>query len=583
VIDAVVTNKSGPVRGLTAKDFTVSVDGQEQSVLSAEIPARTAATKQLLILLFDNSTINAGDQERIRQQVEKFLDTAAKPDRYMAVLRWYTGMEIVQPFTNDPQKLKKALEKVAVSATTGTGSQGVLNSGFKSETSGRAVGADGVNQGTAGAGGVGRAQNLMQGLASLGEALAAMRGRKPILFISGGGYALGTMAELDSLVEAAMAACNRGNVALHGVSNDASFAAFLSSRTGGESIRITNSLTEAFTRMVEEQEASYKIAFTPSAEAASGCHQVKLKAGKGYDIYARKEYCAGKGADALAGTDAGRKLEAQAMGPAAGKMAVAMRVPFFYTAANTARAHVALDISVADLKFAKNKGKFTADLEVMGMATRADGAAGPRFSEVLHFSFDKQNQADAFRKETFPYEGQLELRAGKYTVRVAVNAGEAFGQASAPVEITPWAPPSVGMGGLALARTRRRASAGLAAGLDPEMLEGDTSLVANGMQILPVGTARFPASGSVAVYTEINPPAGGTARLQVRYVERASGKILIDSGEADAPGEMRAGANFMPIAFNIPLRQLPPGAYQVQLRASSGASGVIRAADFDVY
>ena len=69
LVDTVVTDKKGTcIRDLTANDFRVWEDGQEQTIKSfsfeAELGSQPNAPPRYLILFFDNSTMNPGDQAR---------------------------------------------------------------------------------------------------------------------------------------------------------------------------------------------------------------------------------------------------------------------------------------------------------------------------------------------------------------------------------------------------------------------------------------------------------------------------------------------------------------------------------------
>ena len=67
LVDAVVTDKKGKyVRDLAAKDFKVWEDNKEQPIKSFSFEEEAASAdksqKQYLVLFFDNSTMDAGDQ-----------------------------------------------------------------------------------------------------------------------------------------------------------------------------------------------------------------------------------------------------------------------------------------------------------------------------------------------------------------------------------------------------------------------------------------------------------------------------------------------------------------------------------------
>ena len=53
-----------------------------------------------------------------------------------------------------------------------------------------------------------------------------------------------------------------------------------------------------------------------------------------------------------------------------------MQAPYFYTAANVARVNLAMEIPADTVQFNKDKGKYHANLNVLGIAYRSDGIGG---------------------------------------------------------------------------------------------------------------------------------------------------------------------------------------------------------------
>src|ERR1700726_3465797 len=89
LVDAVVTDKKGQyVRDLEAKDFKVWEDNKEQAITSfsfeADLNSPNNKQKHYMVLLFDNATMDAGDQMRARQAASQFIDANAGPNRLMA-------------------------------------------------------------------------------------------------------------------------------------------------------------------------------------------------------------------------------------------------------------------------------------------------------------------------------------------------------------------------------------------------------------------------------------------------------------------------------------------------------------------
>src|SRR6202167_4593438 len=89
LVDTVVTDKKGGyVRDLAQKDFKVWEDGKEQSVTSFSFEESTGSSNpkpRYLVLFFDNSTMDIGDQARARDAAAKFIDAHAGPDHLIAL------------------------------------------------------------------------------------------------------------------------------------------------------------------------------------------------------------------------------------------------------------------------------------------------------------------------------------------------------------------------------------------------------------------------------------------------------------------------------------------------------------------
>lgn len=121
LVDAVVTDKKGNyVRDLEQKDFKVYEDGKEQPITgfsrAADLngPNRPHA-KQYVVMFFDASSMDLGDQASARKQAEKFLDKMTGGDRLIAIVDFGGSLQITQNFTNDPERLKRAVANIRVS------------------------------------------------------------------------------------------------------------------------------------------------------------------------------------------------------------------------------------------------------------------------------------------------------------------------------------------------------------------------------------------------------------------------------------------------------------------------------------
>jgi VWFA-related protein len=132
VIDAAVVDKNGaPVTGLTADDFTLTIDGTPRRVLSAELVAQSAtdgpstpaapqrrptySTNQhavggrLVLLVFDLEGIGMGGGRDAAKAAADFVQGLSPGDQ-VGVLSLPNGISV--EFTSDRERVRAALEKI---------------------------------------------------------------------------------------------------------------------------------------------------------------------------------------------------------------------------------------------------------------------------------------------------------------------------------------------------------------------------------------------------------------------------------------------------------------------------------------
>jgi VWFA-related protein len=196
LVDTVVTDKKGEyVTDLKAKDFRVSEDGKDMPIKSfsyeADPSSGAAGRTHYLVLMFDNSSMNTGDQSIAREAAGKFIDSNSGPNRMMAVVNYGGAMKIDQNFTTDPVRLKTMVSGVqfpSVSSNSSSGKQTVTTD-FA-------------------------ARDMLQSLRSVAKSLGSTPGRK-ILVLFTAGFLL--TPEQQTEATATIAECNRNNVAIYPV------------------------------------------------------------------------------------------------------------------------------------------------------------------------------------------------------------------------------------------------------------------------------------------------------------------------------------------------------------------------------
>ncbi len=675
LVDVVVTDKKGEyVHGLTAKDFRVWEDKNEQTIetFSAESdPASPIANrKHYVVLFFDNSSIGFGEQAQARQAALRFLDKNTAPNRLMAVVNFGGSLQIAQNFTSDAERLKQVVSGVKFSTVSSN----------TDATGGAALSRAETNFG---------ARTVLLGLRSLAKSLSTVPGRKTLIFLSGG-FKLDT--ELRSELTAAIDVCNKSNVAVYpidvrglvatvpggqgalrfgepamkavlvntayvqqhpapspggggsrggtttaptrtgtttaptktgtttttapgrgtntgfnnvnpnnqprsivphmpDVSSQQDVLYALAQGTGGFVIVNTNDLLGGLERIANELNEYYVLGYSPDSDAQDGsCHELKVKLDRGgTNLRSRTGYCSMKPVDLLAGTAKGKDLENRAAGPGAGTVAAKMQTAYFFTAPNTARVDVAMEIPSDALKFKKEKGKLHADMDVLGIAYAPDGSVAAKFSDTLKLEFENKKEVEQFQEKPLPYEAQFDVASGNYNLKVVFSAGgEGFGKLESPLLVDTYDSKKFSLSGVAMSRQMRKVN-DLDTTLDATLLADKTPMIVGGLEMTPGASNVFQKDGPGAFYLEIYEPALLEEKphkviLQMVILDKKTNQPKINSGGMDMAQYARAGNAVIPVGLRIPAKELGPGSYRAEFKAADDAGHVtaLRTTDFEV-
>ncbi len=598
VVDAVVTGRNGAwIHDLTAKDFQVFQDKKEQKITSFTFePPAAAAQPHSLVLFFDEATMEAADQLQARLAASSFIGTERRPNLRMAVVSFDGTLRVRQNFTTDATKLKEALPVQQPRATTRI-------SGSAAEASSR---------------------NVLMSLRGLCESLGVLPGRKVVVAFAG---SWPDSSLTQSGLREATEACNRSSVAVYPVDarpvsrqSDALPRAFdplstgirsingplqgdagdsggadsasgsqqllieLADGTGGFVVRNSNDLPRGLHEIAAEQDQYYTLTYTPPEAKEGSCHALRVKVDRGGAIVrARNTYCVAKPQDLLAGTSTATNLEKRAAQTQPGNMAASMQLPYFYTAANVARVRVAMEIATGAIKFENRKGKLHAEINLLGIASAADGGVRARFSDTLTFDFDNEAQIAAWKAAPLHYEKEFRIAPGDYVFTMAfgqeLRGDASFGKLDTTLTIGPWAAGDLGMSGVVLSREVRPA-----ADLGLSRLTGDeTPLVVGATQVVPSGSARFTKSEPGYFYFDVYASDSSPVSLSVRAVDSRNGKVAWKRELDDLAIPRDPAATAIPILAKLPLDSLAPGSWRLNIEArDTKGKAVERSVDFEI-
>jgi VWFA-related protein len=116
MVDAAVTDALGqPVRHLSAKDFKLYEDGIERPIAFFNVEKRDAGTRPVAIVfaLDVSGSMTPEEIERLRGALKIFSAKLAERPALFAVMSFGMNVKTIQGFTNDPQKLDRAFERIA--------------------------------------------------------------------------------------------------------------------------------------------------------------------------------------------------------------------------------------------------------------------------------------------------------------------------------------------------------------------------------------------------------------------------------------------------------------------------------------
>jgi len=359
--------------------------------------------------------------------------------------------------------------------------------------------------------------------------------------------------------------------------------------TGGFTIFNTNDLLSGLERIGREQNEFYILGYVPPDTAEGSCHSLKVKLNRGgMEVRSRSYYCNVRSTNVLEGKPLEKQLEAHATGAQPGSIHGVLQAPYFYTAPETARVNLAMEIPSDTLQFNKDKGKYHANLNVLGIAYRGDGTVGARFSDTVNLDLEKEEWKE-FTKLPYHYENQFDATPGTYRLTVVLSAGgDAFGKFESPLAIDPYDGKHFSLSGLVLTNAAQRLN-DIPTGLDSVLLEDRTPLVVKGIQIVPSGSNRFKHTDNVVLYSEIyeplltseTPPVVG---MGYRIFERSTNKQVFFTEIIRADDFIHKGNPVIPIGLKVKVDDLKPGSYLLLMQAVDSAKNQApnRTVGFDI-
>jgi hypothetical protein len=415
------------------------------------------------------------------------------------------------------------------------------------------------------------AEDARRSLQTLANQLTSIPGRKSIFWITEAFPRWLIRGAYESAWDKTFHALNEANAAVNGIDTRGmisygqpatgaiSTMVQIAERTGGKAYFYRNDIDGALEEGITALRVVYTLRFAlPDSERDKKFHVLKVKVGRPrVQVYARQGYYAGgeeQPADLITSKIEGAELEKKSVDAA--PLRAFVQLPYFYTGANRASVHLALQM--------EDPSVLKGQTEIVGIALRPDGA------EASHF-------ADAIAPDSGGrYEHAFTLAAGSYMLRITVGSGASvIGVKEVPLTIAPWSAGTFGMGQIAL-------SVGAPAVSGPPR---PGELIAANHEFTPAAHESFRKSDHVYFYTEFDDASNPAAlMLQFRVVDAASGAIKFDAAKGSVAAFVRTGNPVVPVATIVPFAQLTPGSYRLEVTGGHAGSAetLTRSVDFEI-
>jgi len=264
-------------------------------------------------------------------------------------------------------------------------------------------------------------------------------------------------------------------------------------------------------------------------------------------------------------------MEAQAGGTAQGTIHASMEAPYFYSAPNVARVNLTMEIPGDSLVFSKDKGKYHATVNILGVAYKPDGAIGARFNDTLDIDVDKDEWKE-FTKAPYKYQNQFDAAPGTYKLAVVLSSGgEGFAKLEMPLQIDSYDGNRFTLGGIVLSSTLQRVDE-IPTEMDATLLEDRKPLIVKGMQIMPAASYQFKKTDNITLYSELYAPllkTDPTMKIAAGYriFDIATNQQVLFTGAIPLQEYVEKGNPVVPFALKVDTAQLKPGSYRLVLLA----------------
>src|SRR5579863_5313191 len=643
IIDASVRDRAGKViPDLKKSDFTLFEDGKPQTISVfefqglegdtllpavpaskpvAETPATPAPKKpataaapviryqdrRLVAMLFDYSTMQIPEQNRIQENALKFIREQMKPADVVEIMYAGTGpIKIVQDFTTDRDRLEEVVKSFQIGAASELA--GVAGNGGDSTTgedTGTAFNADETEFN------IFNTDKQLATLESAAKMLAAFPEKKALLYFSSGISKSGfdNQASLEKAVNAAKrsnvniypidarglvasapagdasAAAPRGTSALTGAQMQSQRDKFndsqetlstLAADTGGKLFVDDNDLALGVEKARDDIASYYIIGYYSTNIKMDGKYRrVEVKLSK--DIQAKLDYRSGyfgqKEFKKFTETDKEDQLQqALMLGDPLTDLSLTGELDYFRLARDRYFIPFAVKIPGSEIALAKKKGNAQTEFDFIGQLRDEHSKLISVVRDGIKIKLSEKT-ADQLAQSPLAYDTGFTLPPGKYTFKFLARENETGKMGTYETKFT--IPDlvqdrsSLKLSSVVWSNQRQPMSDALASADNKKKLIESDPLVQEGQKLIPSITHVFRKDQNIYVYLEVYDPGVDTDQNKPSVAATLSfyrGKTKsFESQPVRLDAFALKRAQTLPIKLQAALSQLATGRYTCQV------------------
>jgi len=634
VEDVTVHDKSGNgVEGLTAKDFTVLEDGKPQEIkffeyqklpddvqplpadnsgnvtvlkkfphtqIQPEAPGETRyRDKRLMVFYFDLTALPPADQLRAVEAARKFIRTQMTPADLVGIMVFRgQGVEVLQSFTSDRDKLQTIIETIAVGEAEGFDE---TDTSAAAADSGSAFGQDDSEF---------NLFNTDRQLAAVQTAvtmLGHLNEKKIMLYFSNGIKLNGTdnQAQMHATTNAAVRAgvtiwsidsrglvadapmgdASKGSPGGQAMYSGAGALAFannfqksqdalyaLSGDTGGKAFLDSNDLAAGIVKAQKSINSYYIVGYYTTNSAADGkFRRIKISVNQqNASLDFRQGYFAPKVFGKFTAADKDRQLEdALMMGDPITDLTIAMELNYFQL--NRAEYFVPVSVKIpgSELARAKRRGAERTQIDFIGEIKDDFGTTVQNLRDKVDVKLTDE-KAEELASKPILYNTGYTLLPGKYTIKVLARDAET---GRLGTYINNFVIPNLNkeekripISSVVLSSQRIPLSDALFNAKSKTNAEAVDPLIADGQRLLPSVTRVFHRNRELYVYLQAYERAATTTQPLVAFVTFYRGQTkAFETKPVPVLDGLDPKSKALPMRLTLPLDKLDPGEYNCQV------------------